>query len=99
VSLSGGGSILSTAGRIFGVGDGALYINDDATASPFDTASGNKYSLEVDLTSEPDFPAGTGTQTTCVPKAPYDNSDPNFAGHLACYKRSGPSVCSRDENG
>lgn len=87
VNLSGGGTILSTAGRIFGVGDGKVYVNDDATATPFDTASGNKYSLEVDLTSEPDSPAGTGTQTTCVAGAPSDNSDPNYAGHLACYKR------------
>ncbi|HSL04704.1 MAG TPA: hypothetical protein VK901_14345, partial [Nitrospiraceae bacterium] len=87
VNLSGGGSILSTEGRIFGVGDGQLYVNDDATASPFDTASGNKYSLEVDLTTEPNSPAGTGTQTTCVLGNPNDNSDPNFAGHLACYKR------------
>ena len=87
VNLFGGGSILSTAGRIFGVGDGQLYVNDDATANPFDTASSNKYSLEVDLTSEPNSPAGTGAQTTCVSGNPNDNSDPNFAGHLACYKR------------
>ena len=49
VNLSGGGSILSTAGRIFGVGDGKLYVNDNGTATPFDTANSNKYSLEVDL--------------------------------------------------
>jgi len=87
VSLSGGGSILLTIGKIFGVGDGKLYVNDDATASPFDTANSNKYSLEVDLTTEPNSPAGTGTQTTCVSGNPNDNSDPDFAGHLACYKR------------
>ena len=87
VSLSGGGSILLTAGRIFGVGDGKLYVNHDATASPFDTASGNQYALEVDLTTEPNSPAGTGTQTICVSGNPNDNSDPDFAGHLACYKK------------
>lgn len=87
VNLSGGGTILSTAGRFFGVGDGQLYVNDDATASPFDAASSNKYTLEVDLTTEPNSPAGTGTQTTCVSGSPSDNSDPDYAGHLACYKR------------
>jgi type IV pilus assembly protein PilY1 len=87
VSLSGGGSIALNIGKIFGVGDGKLYVNDDATASPFDTANSNQYSLEVDLTTEPNSPAGTGTQTTCVSGNPNDNSDPNFAGHLACYKR------------
>jgi len=87
VNLSGSGTIASAAGRIFGIGDGLLYVNDDTTASPFDTASGNKYSLEVDLTTEPDSPAGTGTQTTCVSGSPSDNSDPDYAGHLACYKR------------
>jgi len=87
VNLAVGGPILSTAGRIFGVGDGKLYVNHDTTASPFDTTSANQYSLEVDLTTEPNVPAGTGTQTTCVAGNPNDNSDPNFAGHLACYKR------------
>ena len=81
------GRHLVAAGIFFGVGDGLLYVNDDATASPFNTAAGNKYSLEVDLTTEPNSPAGTGTQTTCVSVDPNDNSDPNFAGHLACYKR------------
>ncbi|HEV8619404.1 MAG TPA: hypothetical protein VGQ79_00100, partial [Nitrospiraceae bacterium] len=80
---------LVAAGIFFGVGDGLLYVNDNTntTASPFDTAPGYKYSLEVDLTTEPNSPAGTGTQTTCVSGDPNDNSDPNFAGHLACYKR------------
>ena len=87
VNLSSGGPILSTAGRIFGVGDGKLYVNDDTTASPFDTAAGNKYSLEVDLLTEPNAPAGTGTQTTCVAGDPNNNSDPDFAGHLVCYQR------------
>ncbi len=82
-----GGNILSAVGQIYGVGDGKLYVNDDATASPFNTAPGNQYSLEVDLTTEPNAPAGTGTQTTCVSGNPNDNSDPNYAGHLACYKR------------
>lgn len=82
-----GGNILSAVGQIYGVGDGKLYVNDDATASPFNTAPGNQYSLEVDLTTEPNAPAGTGTQTTCVAGNPNDNSDPDFAGHLACYKR------------
>ena len=87
VSLSGSGTILSTVGRIFGVGDGLLYVNDDATADPFITANSNKYSLTVDLTTEPNAPAGTGTQTTCVAGNPNDNSDPDFAGRLACYQR------------
>ncbi|HMF84721.1 MAG TPA: hypothetical protein VK598_00040, partial [Nitrospiraceae bacterium] len=87
VNLSSGGPILAAAGRIFGIGDGFLYVNDDTTASPFNSAPANKYSLEVDLTTEPNSPAGTGTQTTCVSGDPNDNSDPNFAGHLACYKR------------
>lgn len=76
-----------SSGIFFGVGDGKLYVNDNATASPFDTASANQYSLEVDLTTEPNVPVGTGTQTTCVSGSPSDNSDPNYAGHLACYKR------------
>ena len=86
VNLSGGGTINS--GIFFGVGDGKIYINDNATASPFDTASGNKYSIEVDLTTEPNIPAGAGTQTVCQAGNPDGASgDPNYAGHLACYKR------------
>lgn len=93
VDLVNEGILQYTAGRIFGIGDGKLYVNDSRevdgkiTASPFDTASGNLYVLEVDLLSEPDVPAGTGTQTTCVPGSPSDNSDPNYAGKLACYRR------------
>jgi type IV pilus assembly protein PilY1 len=89
VNLSAGGPILSTAGRIFGVGDGQLYVNDDTTADPFNTANSNKYSLEADLTTEPNSPAGSGTQTVCMQDDSYNtiNNDPNFMGHLACYKK------------
>ena len=51
------------------------------TASPFDNAPGNQYSLEVDLTTEPNVPAGTGTQTTCTVR------DPSYAGARICYKQ------------
>ncbi|HMF86065.1 MAG TPA: hypothetical protein VK598_06910, partial [Nitrospiraceae bacterium] len=84
-----GGTILSTQGQIYGVGDGKLYVNDDASADPFDTANGNKYSLEVDLTTEPNSPAGIGTQTVCEFGDPNNlNNNPNFAGHLVCYKQA-----------
>lgn len=81
VNLSGSGSILSTAGRIFGVGDGQLFVNDDVTANPFVTANSNKYSLEVDLRTEPNVPAGSGAQTSCI------TGDPDYMGHLACYQK------------
>lgn len=81
VNLFSGGPILSTAGLIFGVGDGFLYINDDTTATPFDTASSNKYFLEVDLTTEPNVPAGSGAQTTCIA------GNPDYMGRLACYQK------------
>lgn len=79
VNLNGGGTVNS--GIFFGVGDGLLYINDDGTASPFDTASANKYSLEVDLTTEPNVPAASGAATSCIV------GDPEYMGHLACYKK------------
>lgn len=85
VNLQGGGTVNS--GVFFGLGEGTLFVNDDATASPFDNAPGARYSLEVDLTTEPNIPAGTGAQTNCTPGNPDDNSDPDYAGHLACYKR------------
>jgi type IV pilus assembly protein PilY1 len=74
-------------GRYFGSGEGTLYVNDsiNATANPFDNASESqvtRFNLEVDLTTEPNVPSGTGLETgTC------DELDPNFAGHLICYKR------------
>jgi len=79
VNLQGGGTI--NTGIFFGIGDGKLYINDDATASPFDTAASNKYSLEVDLTSEPNVPGASGGATSCI------TGDPDYMGHLACYKQ------------
>ena len=86
VNLSGGGSLNS--GIFFGVGDGKIYINDNGTASPFDAAPANQYSIEVDLTSEPNIPVGAGTQTVCQAGNPDGAAgDPNYAGHLACYKR------------
>ena len=86
VNVSGGGTINS--GIFFGVEGGKIYINDNATATPFDAASANRYSIEVDLTTEPNLPAGAGTQTVCQIGNPDGASgDPNYAGHLACYKR------------
>ena len=70
-------------GRFLGSGEGKLYVNDDATSDPFNTATANQYILQVDLTTEPDVPSGTGSMSgTCG-----DERDPNFAGHLVCYKR------------
>src|SRR5206468_4239462 len=71
-------------GRFLGAGEGKLYVNDDATSDPFDnTAPANQYKLQVDLTTEPDVPSGTGLMSgTCG-----DKNDPNFAGHLICYRR------------
>ncbi len=80
VSLNGGGTVAS--GIFFGVGDGTFYINDDATASPFDNAPSNRYNLSVDLTTEPDSPSGTGSfSDNCIV------GDPLFAGHRVCYQR------------
>jgi type IV pilus assembly protein PilY1 len=87
VNLNGGGTV--TTGIFFGVGEATIYINDNTTATPFDNASAKRYNLEVDLTTEPNSPAGTGTQTVCVSGDSYNtiNNDPNFAGHLVCYQR------------
>ena len=68
--------------RRFGSGEGTIYVNDDATVAPFDTASANKYNIKVDLTTEPDVPSGTGVNGTCP-----DTTLPTFAGHLVCYQR------------
>ncbi len=72
------------SGRFLGSGEGTLYVNDslNATADPFDTDTANQYTIQVDLTTEPDVPSGTGsTSGTC------NELDPNFAGHLICYKQ------------
>src|SRR5213594_1119908 len=70
------------AGRYFGSGEGFLYVNDDSDFNPFNAVSANQYHLQVDLTTEPDVPSGnSSTSGTC------DELDPNFAGHLICYKR------------
>ncbi len=72
-------------GRFFGSGEGTLYLNNDPTANPFDGFRSNAvdtFTLQVDLTTEPDVPSGTGLLSgTC------NELDPNFAGHLICYKR------------
>ncbi|WP_455241859.1 hypothetical protein, partial [Petrachloros mirabilis] len=80
VNFNGGGD--TSAGIFFGSGQGKIYVNDDATASPFDNASSNQYNIKVDLTTEPDIPSGTGVNGTCP-----DTALPTFAGHLVCYKR------------
>ncbi len=74
-----GGTI--TTGAFFGIGEGRLYVNDDATPNPFDNAPGMRWNIKIDLTTEPNVPAGSGTQTNCI------DGDPNYAGALACYKR------------
>lgn len=79
VSLTSGGSI--NTGVFFGLGEGKLYVNNDTTANPFDTAPANQYALEVDLTTEPNVPAGSGNQSNCIV------GDPDYMGHLACYKK------------
>src|SRR2546426_2323692 len=72
-------------GQFFGSGESTLYVNNDATANPFDGSHNNtvdSFNLQVDLTTEPDVPSGnSSTSGTC------DELDPNFAGHLICYKR------------
>src|SRR2546426_1962103 len=70
------------AGRYFGSGEGFLYVNDDSDVNPFNAANTSQYHLQVDLTTEPDVPSGnSSTSGIC------DELDPNFAGHLICYKR------------
>jgi len=72
-------------GVFFGSGEGTLYVNNDGTTDPFDGSHNNtvdSFNLQVDLTTEPDVPSGnSSTSGTC------DELDPNFAGHLICYKR------------
>src|SRR5262249_25652861 len=80
VNLNGGGTV--TTGIFFGVGEATIYINDNATATPFDNVPANSYNLEVDLKTEPDVPSGTGSYAdNCIV------GDPLFAGHLICYQR------------
>src|SRR3989442_1757162 len=73
------------SGQFFGSGESTLYVNNDATANPFDGSHNNtvdSFNLQVDLTTEPNVPSGnSSTSGTC------DELDPNFAGHLICYKR------------
>lgn len=83
VDLNVGGPIVAGTGRFFGSGEGTIYINDDVTVSPFDTASANKYNIKVDLTSEPDLPSGTGSFSGTCP----DTALPTFAGQRVCYMR------------
>ena len=80
VNLNGGGTV--TTGVFLGLGEGKLYVNDDATASPFDNAPSKQFPLEVDLRTEPDVPSGTGSFAgNCIV------GDPLYAGHLVCYQR------------
>ncbi len=75
-----------TGGMFFGSGEGKLYVNDSThaldLANPFLDANTSQYNIQVDLTTEPNFPAGTGLLSgTC------NQLDPNFAGHLICYQK------------
>lgn len=80
-AVTSGGVAVAT-GRFLGSGEGALYVNDNSGADPFDTASANIYQLKVDLTTEPNDPSGTGSREgNCIV------GDPDFAGHLICYQR------------
>ena len=85
VNLVAGGPILAATGRFFGVGDGsgqgAIYVNDDTTANPFDTANANQYAIQVDLTSEPNDVPASGAANNCRA------GDPNYLGTTACYLR------------
>jgi type IV pilus assembly protein PilY1 len=83
VNLSGGVNV--TTGVFLGLGEGMLFVNDDATASPFDNAPAKRFPLEVDLTTEPNTPnPGTGsfTDSCTVPV-----TDPTYAGRRVCYQR------------
>ena len=80
VNLSGGGTVSS--GSFFGSGEGFIYVNDDATASPFDNATANRYNIQVDLTTEPNVPSGVGMSGNCI------LGDPNYAGWTICYQRT-----------
>ena len=79
VNVSGGGIVAS--GIFLGSGEGLIYVNDDATASPFDNAPGNRYNIQVDLTTEPNVPSGVGISGNCFV------GDPNYAGATICYER------------
>ncbi len=79
------GSISAGTGIIFGMGEGSgqggIYVNDNATANPFDNASGNRYQIQVKLDSEPDDVPGTGAQNNCR------LGDADYMGTRACYLR------------
>ncbi|HSN05183.1 MAG TPA: hypothetical protein VLS44_09385, partial [Nitrospira sp.] len=79
VTLAGGTTV--NTGIFFGVGEGYLYVNDNGTASPFDNAPAMRYSLEVDLTTEPNVPGASGAATSCI------SGDPDYMGHLPCYQK------------
>ena len=84
------GATVNPAGRFFGIGEGEIYVNSDNDNDFFDAASNSaQFKIEVDLTTEPNVPAASGTGTVC-PTSPDEfnaSSDPNYAGHNACYKR------------
>jgi type IV pilus assembly protein PilY1 len=77
VNISGDGTVSS--GIFFGMGGGNIFVNDNATPNPFDNAPGMRWNIKVDLTTEPNVPAGTGTQDSCIV------GDTNYAGANACY--------------
>ena len=85
VNLAAGGPILATEGRFFGMGDGTgqgnIYVNDNTTANPFDTAAANTYPIQVNLLSEPNDVPASGAANTCR------LGDPNYMGTTACYLR------------
>lgn len=82
------GAAVNPPGRFFGIGDGKIYVNADNDGDFFDASSSSaQFMIGVDLTTEPDVPAGKGSKTTCVPGAPWDNSDPDYAGNNFCYKK------------
>ncbi len=81
VNLNGGGTV--TTGMFFGVGEGKVYVNDDATASPFDNAPAKRYPLEVDLHDGAGCAFGNRISYA-------DNctvGDPLYAGARVCYQR------------
>ena len=61
-----GGARRSVRVSFFGIGDGKLYVNNDATASPFDTAAASQYSLEVDLQASRMCQQGPVLRTSCI---------------------------------
>jgi type IV pilus assembly protein PilY1 len=84
------GAAATPAGRFFGLGEGQISVNQNSSADPFDGNGGSAptvYQLGVDLNTEPNTPSGTGSLSGNCTISPNGVPDPNFAGHLICYKR------------